>query len=94
LQYGSHAFENFVIDLVGDYAQAMIGAMKKSAVSMANGLEKKMRDGASCLDPDMNGYMKHGTIDIIACIIFGSNYEERRKVFEQQHALVNLVHQR
>jgi hypothetical protein len=39
LQYGTHAFENFVIDLVGDYAHAM----KTNVVSMANGLEKKVK---------------------------------------------------
>jgi cytochrome P450 len=83
-----------VIDLVGDYAQAMIGAMKKSATSMANGLEKKVRDGGGCLEPNMNGYMKHVTTNIIACIVFGSSYEERRKMFEQEHAFVNLVRQR
>jgi len=68
--------------------------MKKSAISMANGLERKVKDGGGCLDPDMNGYMKHVRTDIIVCIIFGNSYEEKRKMFEQQHALVNLVHQK
>jgi hypothetical protein len=61
---------------------------------MADGLEKKMRDGGGYLELDMNGYMKHVTTDIIVCIVFGNNYEEGRKVFEQQHTLVNLVCQR
>jgi hypothetical protein len=72
----------------------MIGAMKKSVISMANGLEKKVRDGGGCLNLHMNGYMKHVIVDIIFCIVFGSSYEKKRKVFEQQHAFVNLVHQR
>jgi len=83
-----------VIDLVGDYAHAMISAMKKNAISMVDGFKNKMKDGGGCLKPDMNGYMKHVTTNIIVCIIFGNSYEERRKVFAQQHAFVNLVHQR
>jgi hypothetical protein len=55
---------------------------------------KEVRDGGGCLELDRNGYMKNVITDIIACIVFGSSYEEGRKVFQQQHALVNLVRKR
>jgi hypothetical protein len=53
-----------------------------------------MKDGGGCLEPEMNGHMKHVTTDIIACIVFGNSYEKGKKMFKPQHALVNLLHQR
>ncbi len=68
--------------------------MEKSASSMADEWEKKVRDGGGSVELEVGDYIKHVTADIIALTAFGSNYEKGKKVFEQQVALINLMNQR
>jgi hypothetical protein len=72
----------------------MVIPMEKSASSMADEWEKKVRDGGGNVELEVGDYMTHVTADIIALTAFGSNYEKGKKVFEQQVALLNLTDQR
>ncbi|KAH8939971.1 hypothetical protein BDL97_15G064500 [Sphagnum fallax] len=74
--------------------KAMVIPMEKSASSMADEWEKKVRDGGGNVELEVGDYMTHVTADIIALTAFGSNYEKGKKVFEQQVALLNLTDQR
>ncbi|CAM6039494.1 unnamed protein product [Sphagnum compactum] len=77
-----------------DKLKAMLIPMEKSASSMADEWEKKVRDGGGNVEFEVGDYMTHVTADIIALTAFGSNYEKGKKVFEQQVALINLIDQR
>ncbi len=68
--------------------------MDQSASSMVDEWEKKVKDGGGNVELEVNDYMAHVTIDIIARIAFGSNYEKGKKVFEEQVALLDLMDQR
>jgi cytokinin trans-hydroxylase len=74
--------------------KAMVIPMEKSASSMADEWEKKVRDGGGNVELEVGDYMTRVTADIIALTAFGSNYEKGKKVFEQQVALINLTDQR
>jgi hypothetical protein len=74
--------------------QAMVVAMEKSASSMVDEWEKKVRDGGGHVELEVGAYMTHVTADIISLTAFGSSYEKGKKVFEQQVALINLLGQR
>jgi hypothetical protein len=71
----------------------MIVAMEKSASSMVDEWEKKVKDGGSHAELEVGDYMTHVTADIIAFTAFGSNYEKGKTVF-QQVTLINLMGQR
>jgi hypothetical protein len=60
----------------------MIGAMEKSALSMAENLEKKVKDGGGCLELDISDYMGNVTIHILSLTLFGSSYEQGKKVLD------------
>ncbi len=62
--------------------------------SMVDECEKKMKDGGGTVELEVGDYMAHVTIDIIACIAFGSNYVKGKKVFEEQVALLDFMDQR
>ncbi len=68
--------------------------MEKSALSMEDEWEKKVRDGGGNVKLEVGDYMTHVTANIIALTTFGSNYEKGKKMFEQQVALINLMDQR
>jgi len=72
----------------------MIVEMVKSASSMADEWEKKVKDGGGHVEIEVGDYMTNVTSDIIAKTAFGSSYEKGKKVFEQLFALVNLTNQR
>jgi cytokinin trans-hydroxylase len=74
--------------------QEMVVTMEKSASSMVDEWEKKVKDGGGHVELEVGAYMTHVTADIISRTAFGSNYEKGKKVFEQQVALVNLLGQR
>jgi hypothetical protein len=65
----------------------MIGAMEKSALSMVDNLEKKVKDGGGCLELDISDYMANVTSDILSHTLFGSSYEHGKKVLEESQAL-------
>ncbi|CAK9267584.1 unnamed protein product [Sphagnum jensenii] len=67
--------------------------MEKSASSMVDEWEKKVKDGGSYAELEVGDYMTHVTADIIAFTAFGSNYEKGKTVF-QQVTLINLMGQR
>ncbi len=56
--------------------------MEKSALSMANNLEKKVKDGGGCLERDISDYMANVTSDILSHTLFGSSYEQGKKVLD------------
>ncbi|CAN5951661.1 unnamed protein product [Sphagnum jensenii] len=72
----------------------MIVEMVKSASSMADEWEKKVRDGGGHVEIEVGDYMTNVTSDIIAKTAFGSSYKKGKKVLEQLFALVNLTNQR
>jgi PHYB activation tagged suppressor 1 len=72
----------------------MVPIMEKSASSMANELEEKVKDGGGCVELEVSHYMANVTADIIAHTSFGSSYEKGRKVFEHQLSLFNLALER
>jgi hypothetical protein len=72
----------------------MVPIMEKSASSMANEWEEKVKDGGGCVELEVSHYMANVTADIIAHTAFGSSYEKGRKVFEHQLSLFNLTFQR
>ncbi len=72
----------------------MIVEMVKSASSMADEWEKKVRDDGGHVEIEVGDYMTNVTSDIIAKTAFGSSYEKGKKVFKQLFALVNLTNQR
>ncbi|KAH8939641.1 hypothetical protein BDL97_15G045900 [Sphagnum fallax] len=72
----------------------MVVTMEKSASSMVDEWEKKVKDGGGHVELEVGAYMTHVTADIISRTAFGSNYEKGKKVFEQQVALINLLGQR
>ncbi len=53
--------------------------MDQSASSMVDEWEKKVKDGGGNVELEVNDYMAHVTIDIIARIAFGSNYEKGKR---------------
>ncbi len=69
----------------------MVPIMEKSASSMANELEEKVKDGGGCVELEVSHYMANVTADIIAHTAFGSSYEKGRKVFEHQLSLFKLT---
>jgi PHYB activation tagged suppressor 1 len=72
----------------------MVPIMEKSASSMANEWEEKVKDGGGCVELEVSPYTANVTADIIAHTAFGSSYEKGRKVFEHQLSLLNLTFQR
>jgi cytokinin trans-hydroxylase len=72
----------------------MVVTMEKSASSMVDEWEKKMKDGGGNVELEVGDYMTHVTADIIARTAFGSNYEKGKKVFEEQITLLDLTDQR
>jgi hypothetical protein len=72
----------------------MVVTMEKSASSMVDEWEKKVKDGGGNVELEVGDYMKHVTADIIARTAFGSNYEKGKKVFEEQVTLLDLTDQR
>ncbi len=72
----------------------MIVAMEKSASSMVDEWEKKVKDGGSHAELEVGDYMTHVTADIIAFTAFGSNYEKGQKVgtsFNKLHSSILWV---
>ncbi len=69
----------------------MVPIMEKSASSMANEWEEKVKDGGGCVELEVSHYMANVTADIIAHTAFGSSYEKGRKVFEHQLSLFNFI---
>jgi len=53
-----------------------------------------VKDGGGNAKLEVGDYMTHVTTDIIARTAFGSNYEKRKKVFEEQVTLLDLTNQR
>jgi hypothetical protein len=66
----------------------MIGAMEKSALSMVDNMEKKVKDGGGCLELDIGDYMANVTIDILSHTLFGSSDEQGKKVLD---GIANLM---
>ncbi|CAM6065291.1 unnamed protein product [Sphagnum tenellum] len=60
--------------------------MEKSASSMVDEWEKKVKDSGSHAELEVGDYMIHVTADIIAFTAFGSNYEKGEF---QQVVLIN-----
>ncbi|CAK9213719.1 unnamed protein product [Sphagnum troendelagicum] len=65
--------------------------MEKSASSMVDEWEKKVKDSGSHAELEVGDYMIHVTADIIAFTAFGSNYEKGEF---QQVVLINRMGQR
>jgi cytokinin trans-hydroxylase len=72
----------------------MVVTMEKSASSMVDEWEKKVRDGGGNVELEVGDYMTHVTADIIARTTFGSNYEKGKKMFDKQVTIFNLTYQR
>jgi cytochrome P450 len=72
----------------------MVVTMEKSASSMVNEWEKKVKDGGGNVELEVGDYMTHVTVDIIARTVFGNNYEKGKKMFEEQVTLLKLMDQR
>jgi len=74
--------------------KAMVVTMEKSASSMVDEWEKKVKDGGGNVELEVGDYLTHVTADIIARTAFGSNYEKGKKMFEEQVTLLDLMDQR
>jgi cytokinin trans-hydroxylase len=72
----------------------MVVTMEKSASSMVDEWEKKVKDGGGNVELEVGDYLTHVTADIIARTAFGSNYEKGKKMFEEQVTLLDLMDQR